>query len=208
MTWYAETPARRTRQVLGDAAAVLWVVTWVLITRWVFGLVRLLAAPADPLERAGTAWGERLDEVAARAAQLPVVGTELSDSLTRAAGVGGDLATAGQRLDDAVTTLAWVVSLSLLALPLAAAALYLALRWHWSRQATAVARTRGSAATQELLALRALVRQPPARLHAVDRDPLGAWRAGDARVVGALAELELRRVGLRQPPPAAGRVGA
>ncbi|HLS41375.1 MAG TPA: hypothetical protein VK038_11480 [Ornithinicoccus sp.] len=208
MTWYAETPARRSRQVVGDAAVVLWVAAWVLVGRWIFGLVRHLAAPADPLEQAGTAWRDRIDEVAARAADLPVVGDELAASLGRAAGVGGDLTAAGQRLDEAVTTLAWVVSLTVLVLPMTVALTYLLLRLRWARRAGEIARTRDSVATQELLALRALVHQAPARLHAVDPDPLGRWRVGDGRVVAALADLELRRFGLRQSRPLTGEVVA
>jgi hypothetical protein len=208
MTWYAETPARRSRQVVGDAAVLLWVLVWALVARWVFDLVRHLAAPADPLERAGAAWSERLDEVASRAAELPLVGDELAASLGQAAGVGGDITAAGQRLDEAVTTLAWVVSLIVLVLPMTVALTYLLLRLRWARRAGEVARTRDSAANQELLALRALVHQAPARLHAVDPDPLGRWRAGDTRVVTALADLELRRFGLRQPRPLAGEAVA
>jgi hypothetical protein len=208
MTWYAESPARRGRQVAGDAAAVLWVVAWVLVARWVFDLVRLLAAPADPLRRAGSSWGERLEDVAALASGVPIVGTDLAGSFTSAAGVGADITAAGQRLDDGVTAVAWVVSLLLLSLPLALALGYLALRWRWARQATAMARTRDDGSSQDLLALRALVHQPPARLRRVASDPLAGWRAGDPGVVDALADLELRRFGLRLRRPVTGEVSA
>src|SRR6266545_1699921 len=49
-----------------------------------------------------------------------------------------------------------------------------------------------------VLALRALATQPLRRLSAVDDDPVAAWRQGDPETVAALADLELRRLGLRR----------
>src|SRR5690606_36608298 len=43
MQWYAETPARRTRQLIGDLCVLAWVILWILIGRWTFSLVRGLA---------------------------------------------------------------------------------------------------------------------------------------------------------------------
>lgn len=197
MKWYAETSARRSRQVAGDLLLVAWTVMWVLIARGVFGLVRRLAAPAEPLQEAGTTWTGRLEDVAANAVEIPLVGSRLESPLLGAAGAGDRLVTAGQRLDEGVTGLAWLLSINVAALPvLLVAGVYLTVRWLGARRRTALVRARESIGDRELLALRALVSQSPRRLVAVAPDPAGGWRAGDPAVVAALASLELRRSGL------------
>ena len=151
MKWYAETSARRGRQVVGDVTTALWVIAWILIGRWVFGLVRTLAAPADPLRRAGVSWRLQLDAIADRVGDIPLVGGELVGPFEGAAGVGDEVVAAGQRLDDGVTTLAWVVSLLVVSLPLVLALAYLLLRWRWARRAAVLVDNRAGPGSQELL---------------------------------------------------------
>jgi hypothetical protein len=204
MQWYAETVQRRTRQITGDLLVAAWVVGWVLVGRWVFGLVRTLAAPADPLREAGTAWRDRMLDVAERVVEVPLVGDTLDDPFTGASSAGTDLINAGNGLEDAVTRLAWLLSLVTAGVPiLSVVGVYVALRVLGARRAASVGRGRDTAAAQELLALRALVHQSPATLARVATDPLQAWRDGDPQTVATLASLELRRVGLRARPVAA-----
>lgn len=197
MKWYAETSARRSRQVAGDLLLLAWVVLWVLVGRAVFGVVRLLAAPAEPLQDAGSTWSGRIEDVAASAVDIPLVGSRLESPLLGAAGAGDRLVTAGQRLDEGVTSLAWLLSVAVAALPvLIVGGLYLVVRFRSARRMTALARARGAAGDRELLALRALVNQSPRRLAVIGPDPARGWREGDPEVVAALASLELRRAGL------------
>ncbi len=51
----------------------------------------------------------------------------------------------------------------------------------------------------DLLALRALTTQRVAAIARIDPDALGAWRRSDPEIMGRLAELELRFVGIRMP---------
>lgn len=202
MRWYADAPWRRSRQILADALVLLWVVVWVLVGRWVFALVTTLAAPADPLRDAGTSLRERMTEAAAQAGEIPLVGGSLGTRLTGAAAVGTDLVAAGDRLESSVRTVAWVVSLVSTATPVLLVLLvWLALRVSWSRRAAALGREVDGHGTQELLALRALVGQPPHRLQQLHPDPVAAWRTGDPATLRALADLELARVGLRSRRP-------
>ena len=204
MQWYAETVQRRTRQITGDLLVAAWVVGWVLVGRWVFGLVRTIAAPADPLREAGTAWRDRMLDVAQRVVEVPLVGDTLDDPFTGAASAGTDLITAGNGLDEGVTRLAWLLSLVTAGVPIfTVVGVYVALRALGARRAASAGRGRDTAAAQELLALRALVHQSPATLARVGPDPLQAWRDGDPQTVATLASLELRRVGLRARPVAA-----
>lgn len=201
MQWYAETPVRRSRQVVGDLLVLGWVIVWVLIGRWTFGLVSLLAAPAEPLRAAGATVEGRLDEVAGRIGEVPLVGDRLTGPFTDAADAGGSLVQAGDSLDSAVDRVAWLLAILVAATPiLLVAGAYLALRVTYLRRATAIARLREAPSTLELLALRSLVTQPPARLARIHADPLEQWRAGDADTVAALAGLELSRLGLRSVP--------
>lgn len=198
MRWYAETPLRRTRQVLGDLAVLAWVAAWVLVGRWVYDLINALAAPARPLRSAGTGLSERMSDVAARITEVPLVGDDLTAPFTGAAGVGTDLVAAGDSLETAVDRVAWVVSLLAAGTPIVLVFVgYLLLRWLGARRTTALARGRDRPHAQELLALRALVHQPPRRLQGVTADPLGAWRSGDPALIADLADLELRQAGLR-----------
>lgn len=201
MHWYAETPVRRTRQIVGDLLVLLWVVLWVLLGRWTFSLVRLLAAPADPLRSAGGTVQDRLTEVAERVGEVPLVGDQLTSPFTGAADAGTSLVTAADALDSGVTRVAWVLALLLAATPiLLVVGAYLAVRLTTARRAAAMGRLREGESALELLALRALVTQTPARLVRVNPDPLAAWRAGEDSTVRALAGLELQRLGLRPVP--------
>ena len=66
----------------------------------------------------------------------------------------------------------------------------------WIRRASVGSALRTGSAGRDLLALRALARQPLRRLRAIHPDPVSAWRAGDTSTLDALAGLELRTLGL------------
>lgn len=198
MRWYASTPARRTRQIVADALVLGWVIAWVLVGRWVFDLVMALATPAGPLRSAGTGLESRMTEIAGRVTQIPLVGDELDTPFTGAAGVGTDLVAAGDRLEAAVRTVAQVVGVLTAGTPiLLVLLLWAALRVGWMLRVRRMGRQLGDPRTQELLALRALVHQPPRRLQELHEDPVAAWRSGEPATVRALADLELATLGVR-----------
>lgn len=202
MRLYATSPARRARQVAGDVFVLGWVVAWVVVGRWVFGLVMTLAAPADPLRRAGTSLAERMTDIAGRVTAIPLVGDGLDAPFVGTAGVGGDLVLAGDRLESSVRTVAWVVSLLSAGTPILLVLLaWLLVRWAWVRRAAALGREAADPESQQLLALRALVRQDPRRLQRLYPDPVAAYSSGDPEVWRALADLELAEVGLRSVRP-------
>jgi hypothetical protein len=100
----------------------------------------------------------------------------------------------------AVSDLAFWLGLIVGAIPiLVMLAVYLPQRWRFVREATAGQRFVDASEDLDLFALRAMARQPMHRLARVSDDPAGAWRRGDADVVRALAELELRDTGLAPP---------
>lgn len=201
MHLYASSPARRARQVTADLLVLGWVVVWVLVGRWVFGLVMTLAAPAEPLREAGTGLSSRMRDIADRIAGVPLVGEELDAPFVGTAAVGDDLVAAGDQLEAAVRTVAWVVSLLSAGTPvLLVLLLWLLVRGAWVRRASRLGREVGDPGSQQLLALRALVRQDPRRLQMLYPDPVGAYASGDPEVWRALADLELAEVGLSARP--------
>lgn len=197
MRLYATSPARRTRQVAADLFVLAWVVVWVLIGRWVFGLVMTLAGPADPLRRAGTSLSERMTDIAGRVTGIPIVGEGLDAPFVGTAGVGDDLVSAGEQLEASVTTVAWVVSLLSAGTPILLVLVVWGLvRGAWVRRAATLGHEVTDPQSQQLLALRALVRQDPRRLQQLFPDPVAAYSSGDPEVWRALADLELAEVGL------------
>lgn len=198
MRWYADAPWRRTRQVVADLFALGWVLLWVLVGRWVFALVMTLAAPARPLRAAGTGLRDRMGEAAEQVAEVPLVGDHLGMPFSGVAGVGTDLVQAGDSLESSVRTVAWVVSLLTAGTPIVMMLLVWGLaRLAWVRRAGRLGAEVGDPESQELLALRALVRQDPRRLQQVFPDPVAAFRSGDPESLRRLADLELAEVGLR-----------
>lgn len=95
-------------------------------------------------------------------------------------------------------TVAWVVSLLSAGTPILLVLLVWGLaRWLWVRRASSLGAELDDPRSQQLLALRALVRQHPRRLQQLYPDPVAAYTSGDPEVWRALADLELAEVGLR-----------
>jgi hypothetical protein len=198
MTWYADAPGLRARQQVLDAAVLAWVLLAAWLGRAVHRAVSSLAAPGRELEEAGDGLTTGLSGAADRLGGVPGVGGGLRAPLDAAAGAGEVLARAGTAQQDAVGTLALVLGLAVAGLPIAAAlAGWLPGRLRWSREATAA---RALAGDVELLALRAAASAPLRDLTRLGPAPVTRWRAGDEAAGRALADLELRRLGLRAEP--------
>jgi hypothetical protein len=197
---YADRPTRRGLQLAADLAVAAW--TWASIWAAVqlHQAVTSTAAIAFRLRDGAGGVAANLNAAGGDAGRVPLVWDALSTPLRSAGGAAGHLAGAGQQLGDQITTAALplAVGLALLAL-LPAVTPWLALRWHYARQAGATSGLAASPSGTRLLALRALTNQPTHRLIAVAPDPVAGWQSQDAAVTAALADLELRRLGLRAP---------
>jgi hypothetical protein len=208
MKLYADAPARRLRQLVGDSLLVVWVVTWVLVARAVHDATMRLARPGEELTRAGTGLAERMRDAGSVVGDTPLVGDRLEGPFQGAGAAADRMAAAGVAQVDAVDRLATWLSLAMGAIPIVVLlAVYLPLRWRFVREATAGRRFVDTAEDLDLFALRAMARQPMHRLATVSHDPVGAWRRRDHDVVRRLALLELRDVGLREPASASARAG-
>jgi hypothetical protein len=195
---YAETTGLRVRQLLGDLAVVAWTAAWVWAGVTLHRLVERLAVPGDRLERAGSGFAGDVAEIQQKVGRLPVVGGDLQGPFGRLAGFGQTLADAGTTQQQVVHQLALWLGVLVAAVPIVALLVtWLPRRVAWAREAGAASRLRLAGADLELFAFRAVANRSLRELHRVTPDPAGALRAGNYQ---ALADLELRSLGLRAAP--------
>lgn len=207
MKLYADLPTRRTAQILADVGILCWTAVWAWVGRLVHDTTMHLATPGHQLQDTGAGLHDRMTQAASTLTDVPVVGDRLAEPFTSVAGTGTQVADAGTSLVRAVERLATVLGWTTALVPIVVAALvWLLLRARFVRRATAAQRFVDSAADLDLFALRAMTRQPMAKLARLSDDPAGAWRRRDPDVVARLALLELRACGLR--PPAVGPQGS
>lgn len=204
MRLYADRPDRRALQLAADVGLLLWALLWVLVARVVHGAVLVLAEPGVAVEDLGRSISDSMDSAAGVAGDVPVVGDDLAVPFESLGEAGGGVTGAGQAVQDAVATLAGVLAVVLVVLPVG----WLLWRWlpwrlRWAREAGAAARLAAAGEDLELLAARAVATAPLTRLAALPAGTGAAWRAGDPAAVRALAGLELQRLGL-QPPVVGG----
>jgi len=209
MQLYAQHPVLRARQLAGDLGMLAWVVLWVLVARTVHGAVLVLAEPGRAVEALGNSVAGNMNSAAGVAEDVPVVGDDLAAPFDALADASGSVSGAGQAAQDAVGTLATVLAVVLVALPVA----WLLLRWlprrlDYARDAGAARRLLTGTPDLHLLAARALATAPLPRLAALPTGTGAAWQAGDPAAVRALAAVELSRLGLRLPEPDGAGSGA
>ncbi|WP_404962583.1 hypothetical protein [Streptomyces sp. 147326] len=200
MLLYAQTPARRNRQILADVIAVVLIAAAVKFALAVHGAIMLLAEPGRKVESSGESLATALHDAGDTASDVPLVGDLLKKPFQSAADAGTGLAEAGQSLQDTVSQVATLAAVALIVLPVAfVLLLWLPLRLRWIRRSATIRRLLGAPGGADLLALRALT-GPPGDLSAISTPPGGladAWRRGDQQVIAALSETALRRAGLR-----------
>jgi hypothetical protein len=198
MKMYADSPARRTRQVAADLLLLLWLGFWVWAGWSVHESVQELARPAERTQAAATGLAGSLRDTADSLGGIPLIGGTASRPLDDAAANADRLADASGRGIDSINALALRLGLGAALTPtLIVLAFYLPPRIGFVRDATAGQRYVDSTDDLDLFALRALAHQPLHVLARLSPDPAGAWRARDPRTVQQLALLELDRVGLR-----------
>jgi hypothetical protein len=200
MPLYAQHAAVRSRQIAADLGMVAWTALWILVARVVHRAVLVLAEPGRAVEDLGNSVAGNMDSAAQAAGDVPLVGDELAAPFDALSDAGGSVRGAGQAAQDAVATLALVLAVVLVVLPVG----WLLLRWlpsrlRYVREAGAARRLLTGTGDLEILAARAMATAPLSRLAALPSGTGAAWRNGDLAAVRSLAGLELARLGLRLP---------
>lgn len=200
MRVYAQTSARRSRQVLGDlvALAVIAVSVWIALT--VRHAILRLAAPGKSAQSAGEELAGSLDSAGNAAGKVPIVGGSLKGPLHSASQAGNDLSQAGQDLQTSVHHLATLVTTVLIGVPVVVVLLlWAATRLRWILNSARARRLLAQPGGADLFALRALT-GPLRDLRDVEPPAQGladAWRHGDPATVAALSRIGLARAGLK-----------
>jgi hypothetical protein len=208
MRFYADTSVRRTLQIAGDLAVVLWTWLWISIAHQVHDAALKLATPGHKIDTSATDLAERLRDAGRAVAKVPLVGDDVRGPFDGAGGAANGLADAGQQQVTAVGSLAHWLGLAVALIPILLLLwFYLPSRIRFVRRATAGQRFLDSGADLDLFALRAMTHQPLHVLARVSPDPAGAWRRGESDVVDRLARLELNAAGLAVPERLTTRAG-
>lgn len=202
MTWYSELPARKARQILGDAWLVAWSALWIWVAFRLHDLIMNLAAPGLAIASGATDLAASIDDAGETVGSLPLVGDTVSAPFESMSDAALAIAAAGQTTADAVSLLARFLSIALALLAIMSwAVIWVPIRIAFIRRATAARRFVDANEDLDLFALRAMARQPLHVLAGITDDPAGAWRRRDQAVIRELAALELRSEGLRLPAP-------
>jgi hypothetical protein len=200
MKLYADRPVRLLNQLLGDVLVVLAVYWFVRLGVGAREKVAALAGPGRDAERAARDMDGTMRGAAGDVSDAPLVGGAISKPFKALAASSRDLAATAQDYQDTVADIATVTGLVVALVPIVLLlALWLPRRIAWVVEASAATRLmRSGSASAELLAVRALARQPLRRLAGLGPDVVHGWRAGDPEAMDTLAALELDELGLRR----------
>jgi hypothetical protein len=200
MAIYARRPWRLAGQVSADVFVLAWAVSWWLVAGVAKRAILSLAGPARDAAGVSRQLSIQFHQAAEEAGRVPRLGDRLrqpldaaSASLTHVVDAAGQQATSIERLGTLMGWLVFLIPVTLLI------ALWLPARIRFFLHARAAQHFVDSVTDLDMLALRAVTNQPLHVLARISADPVGAWRMRDATVIHKLAEVELRRSGLRMP---------
>jgi len=200
MAIYASRPGRLAGQLIGDLFVLGWGVAWAVVGVFVHQVVEVLAVPARETARTASRLVTNLKDAAEQASRVPGVGDDLRQPFDAASVTLGNVITSANQQVASIELLAVIAGWLAFLIPVAVVvAFWLPRRIRFYRQAKASQQFLDSTADLDLFALRAMASQPLYVLAGVSDDPVRAWRDGDRQVIDQLAEIELRRNGLRFP---------
>lgn len=200
MSLYAHRSWRLVGQVGSDLFMLAWLIAWWLIGRFTGAAIRALAAPARKAASSAAELSGSFGSAASGVDQVPGLGSTLREpfdqavtSLNSIVAAAQDQVASIERLSNLIGWLVFLVPVSILL------AIWLPARIRFVRRSRAAQQFIDGQADLDLFALRAMTSQPMHVLARISDDPVAAWRRGDQQVIDALAEVELRRNGLRLP---------
>ena len=198
---WSELPSAQSREVVADAATVLWLIFWASIAWRLYELLSGFAQAARLVHDGGVNLRLAAADISANTSGVPVVGENLSaavkNSITAAANPFVDF---GSELETLILVLAAVISVLVLAVPLVPwLTRYLPWRVRRLRRLGAAHRVARSprispSAAERILAARAIYSLDYQTLLQYSPDPFGDFATGRH---DRLARAELATVGLR-----------
>ena len=197
----AMNPFRTWRIRTLDAVVALWVCAWIIIGLVVARDLRQLTQLSATVATTGQAIRAVVDTV--RPLQsLPLVGSRIAPLVNTAAREAASVQASGRVSAQSVRQLSLLLGLAIAVAPtIPLLVLYIPLRISQEREARAFRRALANGADdsafEEFLAQRAVQNLPYHRLRVITTNPWHDLRDGNFR---ALADAELRRVGVRRRP--------
>ena len=202
---YAAQRGRMLTQLVGDVFVLGWIAIWAVLGSLVDQAINVLTGPARETARTATRLAGNLTDAADQAGRVPALGDQLRHPFDAAAQSLSGIVTSANNQVASIQTLATLMGWLVFVIPVSVVlAFWVPRRIRFARRARAAQRFLDAQADLDLFALRAMANQPMHVLAGISEDPVGAWRRGDRAVVNALAEVELRRSGLRMPTEPAG----
>ncbi len=202
---WSEVPGARAIEVAADTATFLWVASWIMVSRGLYGMLVEFAGAGRTIHDGGQNLATAGRQVGDRLGSIPVIGHDAGNFVrfTFAFAARPFLAV-GTHLERFLLIVAALFSLIVLLVPLALW-LHRYLPWRWGRLARLRAARRVMRAAQvpggemeRLLASRALHRLSYEELLKYSSDPFGDWGSGH---YSRLARAELASAGLRHRSP-------
>lgn len=202
MGLYARRRGQFIAQLVTDVLVVCWCVGWGIVGSRLHAVIESLNDPLRETSEAAARLREQFRTAGDEAARVPGVGADLRRPFDGAADqVAGMIASVQDQMDS-VSRVADLVGWLVFLIPvLITVALWLPQRIRFVRLSRAAQRHIDGPADLQLFALRAMANQPMHVLARISDDPVADWRRGDEDVIHRLAEVELRRAGLRPPGP-------
>lgn len=200
MVHYADKPARRTRQVVADVFVVCFIAGAIWLAVGIHDGIAAWGEWGVKVESSGRNLSNSLTNVGATFASVPLVGDAMRAPFDTAANAANELEAAGKDIQAQVANFARIVAWVAALVPIFFILLiWLPLRLRFAIRAGTIRALSQSPEGMELLALRALAREPLGHLRAIGPDVASKWRKGDPEAVRALAELSLGHAGMRVP---------
>ena len=202
MSFYAQRPGRLLGQLAADLFMVGWIVLWWFAGRATESAVMAVASPARSTGDAARRLSDQVRQAADQTARVPGLGGELRKPFDEAAGSLQELIGAADQQVASIERLGLLLGWLVFVIPvLILVVIWLPARIRFFLRARAAQRFLDAQADLDLFALRAMVAQPMHVIAKISDDPVAAWRRNDRQVINALAAVELRRSGLKPPPP-------
>ena len=186
-----------------DAVVVFWTLVWIVLGLLVARDLQQLTQLSATVATSGRAMRAVVDSITPLAS-LPVVGSTIAPLAKTAASEAASVQASGRVSAQSVRQLSLLLGLAVVVAPtVPLLVLYVPLRISQERESRAFRRALANGADdsafEEFLAQRAVQNLPYHRLREITTNPWHEIREGNFR---ALADAELKRVGVRRPDPA------
>jgi len=198
MQLYADQPARRTHQIIGDLISLAFIAAWIILGVWVYQLIAAFQELGVQMQKAGAGFGSTMVELGDTLGAVPLIGAGIRAPFDGASDAGAALESAGQTQQTSVEAVATAVGLFIGIVPVVLILLvWLLPRIRFAVRASEAKRLLATPGGADLLALRALTTLNVTEIARVSEAPAAEWRAGNSATVARLAQLQLAELGLR-----------